>query len=100
MALMVPNNVVVTEWRVTGQPNSVYGVDFPPYNFTWRETTLYAVFVNGVKIKLPAKEAVMHFINTIANSPSGPWTDGPYLTKRTVTYSPWETIDITTEEKK
>lgn len=67
------------EWRVTGQPAG----DYPPYDFTW------SPFRNP-HLGDPERGA-RGFIALV--TAVGGWTDGPHLSRRTVTVSEWETVD-------
>lgn len=95
----------VTEWRVTGDPTvnlllgdgSTHEAKFPPYSFVWYSDQTYdersrPVSPNalpgapgGAEFWLSAEEAARRFIKHV-----GAWKDGPFLHKRTVTYTEWE----------
>jgi hypothetical protein len=79
---------VVHEWRVTGQPQSSHGVEFPPYLFVWRSDRSYddRSRTDGAPV-LSAEEAARRFAGAMQD-----WDDGPHLSHRTVTYSSWEAI--------
>lgn len=69
------------EWRVTGQPNSYRGTDFPPYSFVWSSRS-----------DADPEAAARAFIAGIGRHQSelGGWDDGPHLCHRTVTVTDWE----------
>lgn len=76
----------VEEWRVTGQPDSAHGVEFPPYSFVWRSDEMYddRSRKEGRRV-LTAEEAAKRFAAHMDS-----WTDGPHVHHRTVTYTAWE----------
>lgn len=65
----------VEEWRVTGEP----GHGYPTYSFTF----------SGDRYDNPETSA-RKFIELHETVTATPWTDGPHLSYRTVTYTAWE----------
>jgi len=95
----------VTEWRVTGDPTTTvvhpsgqpFEMSFPPYHFVWYSNQTYdersrPVHPNalpgapgGAEFWLSAEEAARRFMRVARD-----WKEGPFLHKRTVTYTEWE----------
>ena len=77
---------VRTEWRVTGQPNSVKGMEFPPYTFVWRDDLYWdGRSRRSDKDEVTAEQAARNFCAKMTE-----WEEGPFLHKRTVTTTDWE----------
>lgn len=68
-------DLVVEEWRITGEP----GQGYPHYEFVYRSNDPRW---NG-QAELEAR------IQHAAMADGGTWEDGPHLQHRTVTYGPW-----------
>lgn len=78
------------EWRVTGQPNSFKGVEFPYYEFVWRDDIKYDERSRreGDPI-ITAEQAARNFVGYKGHT----WESGPFLSKRTVTTTDWEEVE-------
>lgn len=82
---------VITEWRVTGQPNESHGVKFPPYTFVWRDNLTYDHRSRREgELEVTAEDAARNFVKAMGDS----WEEGPFLHKRTVTTSEWEEVEL------
>lgn len=94
----------VTEWRVTGLPGTgSSGYEYPPYSHVWSTAhEPYAVGnrANSVAMRqIPAEQAAREFCQAITKVEDGvamsKWPEGPHLSSRTVTTTPWTPVDVT-----
>ena len=82
-----PYDEVFDEWRVTGEPGAIEhgGVDvnYPTYSFTWSK------YQGPDQDRDDPEGAARAFIAGIARGKG--WAEGPYLHRRTITRTPWQT---------